>query len=71
MCSRGSVARYVWDLADRTAGGWVVPTGTAGHLHDAHHHDQLDAWVDGRLVPIVTDWDLLTEVGRSTPDPAE
>ncbi len=26
-CSRGSVARYVWDLADRTAGGWVVPTG--------------------------------------------
>ena len=71
VCSRGSVARYVWDLADRTAGGWVVPTGTAGHLHDAHHHDQLDAWVDGRLVPIVTDWDLLTEVGRSTSDPAE
>ena len=22
VCSRGSVARYVWDLADRQAGGW-------------------------------------------------
>ncbi|MGA8848044.1 MAG: penicillin acylase family protein, partial [Nocardioides sp.] len=30
VCSRGSVARYVWDLADRAAGGWVVPTGASG-----------------------------------------
>ncbi len=62
VCSRGSVARYVWDLADRTRGGWVVPTGAAGDLDDPHHHDQLDAWVAGELLPIVTDWDQLTEV---------
>lgn len=48
VCSRGSVARYVWDLADRDAGGWVVP-------------DQLELWVAGELAPIVTDWELLTE----------
>jgi len=39
---RGPVARYVWDLADRANGGWVVPFGTG----------QLDAWLDGRLLPL-------------------
>ncbi|MAS53281.1 MAG: penicillin amidase [Pimelobacter sp.] len=62
VCSRGSVARYVWDLADRTAGGWVVPTGASGAPGDPHHHDQLEAWARGELVPIVTDWDALVEV---------
>ncbi|WP_344776875.1 penicillin acylase family protein [Nocardioides panacisoli] len=61
-CSRGSVARYVWDLADRTAGGWVVPTGAVGVPLDPHHHDQLPLWAEGRLAPIVTDWELLTPV---------
>ena len=61
-CSRGSVARYVWDLADRTAGGWVVPTGAHGLPGDAHHHDQLPLWAAGELAPIVTDWDALTEI---------
>jgi penicillin G amidase len=62
VCSRGSVARYVWDLADRTAGGWVVPTGASGVPGDPHHADQLEAWTHGDLVPIVTDWTLLAEV---------
>ena len=61
-CSRGSVARYVWDLADRTAGGWVVPTGAHGSPGDAHHHDQLPLWAAGELAPIETDWDALTEI---------
>lgn len=60
-CSRGSVARYVWDLDDRTAGGWVVPVGSVGVPGDPHHHDQLSLWAAGELAPIVTDWDLLTE----------
>jgi penicillin amidase len=62
-CSRGSVARYVWDLADRTAGGWVVPIGASGLPGDAHHHDQLPLWAAGELAPIVTDWGELAEVG--------
>ncbi len=60
-CWRGSVARYVWDLADRDNSGWVVPLGAAGDPRDPHHHDQLDAWADARLVPVVTDWAQLTE----------
>ncbi len=49
---RGSVARYVWDLAGRSTSGWVVPLGASGRPGDPHHHDQLDAWVQGRLVPL-------------------
>ena len=56
---RGSVARYVWDLADRAAGGWVVPLGAAGDERDRHHADQLPLWADARLAPLVTDWDQL------------
>lgn len=60
-CWRGSVARYVWDLADRQAGGWVVPLGAAGDGRSPHHTDQLALWSEVRLAPIVTDWDRLTE----------
>jgi penicillin amidase len=59
-CWRGSVARYVWDLADRDAGGWVVPLGAAGDARDPHHLDQLPLWAAGELAPIVTDWGALT-----------
>lgn len=69
-CSRGSVARYVWDLSDRTAGGWVVPTGAVGLPGDPHHHDQLPLWAAGELAPIVTDWDLLTEEPTGSSPPA-
>ncbi|MCW2772522.1 MAG: putative Penicillin acylase 2 [Nocardioides sp.] len=60
-CWRGSVARYVWDLADREAGGWVVPLGAVGDARDPHHLDQLPLWAAGGLAPIVTDWDRLPE----------
>ncbi|MFW6776039.1 GNAT family N-acetyltransferase [Nocardioides sp. CPCC 205120] len=51
---RGSVARYVWDLADRGRGGWVVPLGASGHP-GPHSHDQLDLWVRGELLPCPPD----------------
>ena len=63
-CYRGSVARYVWDLSDRQASGWVVPMGADGDPRGHHHHDQLAAWATGDLVPVVTDWDRLTEESR-------
>ena len=47
-CSRGPVARYVWDLADRQASGWVVPTGADGRPGTPHHHDQLASLGRGR-----------------------
>ena len=60
-CWRGSVARYVWDLGDRTAGGWSLPLGAHGDPEHPHHRDQLPLWAEARLAPIVTDWDQLTE----------
>jgi penicillin amidase len=61
VCVRGPVARYVWDLADRDNGGWVVPLGAAGDPASVHHHDQHSAWASGGVVPLVTDWTQLTE----------
>ncbi|MBJ7356782.1 penicillin acylase family protein [Nocardioides sp.] len=66
-CYRGSVARYVWDLSGVGASGWVVPMGASGDPRSPHHLDQLDAWAEGRLVPVVTDWDELTEVSGAPP----
>jgi penicillin amidase len=60
-CYRGSVARYVWDLSDRGRSGWVVPLGASGDPRSPHHHDQLDAWAEARLLPIELDWERLTQ----------
>ncbi|MFF3857311.1 penicillin acylase family protein [Micromonospora sp. NPDC002575] len=59
-CWRGPVARYVWDLTDRAASRWVVPFGASGRPADPHFADQLPLWATGGLVPVVTDWRLLT-----------
>ena len=58
---RGPVARYVWDLSDRSQSRWIVPLGASGDVSDPHHHDQLELWAGGRLVPVVTDPQHLTE----------
>jgi penicillin amidase len=63
-CSMASMARYVWDLADRSASRWVVPFGASGRPGDPHHVDQTGLWAAGELVPVVTDWD------RLVPDPS-
>ncbi len=48
----GPVARYVWDLADRDASGWVVPFGASGVPGDPHFTDQTGDWLAGRLLPV-------------------
>ncbi|QNE20441.1 penicillin acylase family protein [Kribbella qitaiheensis] len=60
QCIRSSAARYAWDLADRTNSAWSVPLGSSGILGNPHHHDQLPHWLQGALLPITTDWSLLT-----------
>ena len=45
----GPVARYVWDLADRDASGWIVPIGASGVPDDEHFADQTGDWLAGRL----------------------
>ncbi|ANW21599.1 penicillin acylase family protein [Streptomyces clavuligerus] len=61
---RGPAARYVWDLADRDNSLWVVPFGASGVDGDPHRRDQLPLWLTGGLVPVITDWNRLTEENR-------
>ncbi len=49
----GSTTRYVWDLADRSRSGWVVPLGASGHPASAHFRDQTGDWAVGRLHPVL------------------
>ncbi|MEU5964066.1 penicillin acylase family protein [Micromonospora parva] len=60
-CFRGPAARFVWDLARRSDSRWVVPLGACGVPGDPHHDDQSRAWLAGELLPVVTDWEHLTE----------
>jgi penicillin amidase len=53
LCLRGPVARYVWDLADRSASRWVVPLGADG-APGPHAEDQTPLWAGGSLVPVPT-----------------
>ncbi|MEV5433723.1 penicillin acylase family protein [Streptomyces sp. NPDC052701] len=59
LAARGPAARYVWDLARREDSRWVVPFGASGDPASPHHRDQLPLWLEGDLVPVVTDWDRL------------
>lgn len=58
---RGPVARYVWDLSDRRQSRWIVPFGSAGNPGSPHFLDQLPLWAAGELLPVITDWDRLTQ----------
>ncbi|MFF3878424.1 GNAT family N-acetyltransferase [Streptomyces sp. NPDC001978] len=68
LAARGPAARYVWDLARREDSRWVVPFGADGVPGAPHHRDQLPLWTRGDLVPVGTDWDLLTKE-TAMPDP--
>ncbi len=61
VCSRGPVARYVWDIADRQRSRWIVPFGASGDPGSPHFLDQLPLWAAGELIPLVTDWSALKE----------
>ncbi|MCP2282001.1 penicillin amidase [Promicromonospora umidemergens] len=59
---RGSVARYVWDLADRANSRWGVPFGADGRPGSPHFDDQHATWAEAGTMPVVTDWDRLHPV---------
>ncbi|MFC7021947.1 GNAT family N-acetyltransferase [Promicromonospora thailandica] len=54
---RGSVARYVWDLSDRSRSRWGVPFGSGGRPGGPHFDDQHATWAAAGTVPVVTDLD--------------
>ena len=55
----GSVARYVFDLADWDASSWIVPLGAHGDSANPHFADQRANWAAGELVPMRYSWDLV------------
>ena len=52
VAHRGSVARYVWDLAGLDASAWIVPLGAEARPDGPHRADQLPWWTDARLVGV-------------------
>jgi penicillin G amidase len=52
-----AVARYCFDLADWDSSGWVVPLGVSGHPGSPHYTDQLEAWLQQRLLPMTYSWE--------------
>lgn len=48
----GPVARYVMDVGDWDASGWIVPHGVHGDPRSPHFTDQLDDWADVGLRPM-------------------
>jgi penicillin amidase len=50
----------VWEFDGSSRGRWIVPFGASDRPDDPHFLDQLPLWAAGELVPIVTDWSLLT-----------
>lgn len=56
-----SVARYVFDLSDRSKSGWIVPLGASGHPRSPHHADQLERWSRCELIPVRSDREELME----------
>ncbi len=60
-----SVARYAFDLGDWERGGWVIPLGVSGHPGSPHYADQVEAWRDGRLLPMRYDWGRIRREAES------
>jgi penicillin amidase len=52
-----SVTRYCFDLANWERSGWIVPLGSSGHPGSPHYADQLDAWAQQRLQPMIYAWE--------------
>lgn len=48
----GSVARYVFDIADWDNSGWIVPHGVSGVRGSGHDLDQRGAWLACELIPM-------------------
>jgi penicillin amidase len=63
--SRGSVARWVWDLSDRRRSRWGVPFGTSGDPRSVHFADQHPTWSAAGTTEIETEW------VRLRPEPVE
>jgi penicillin amidase len=60
----GAVARYVFDVGNWEASGWIVFDGVAGDPESPHYVDQHPLWASGRLIPMHYDWQVITAGNR-------
>jgi penicillin amidase len=51
-----SVTRYAFDLADWDRSGWTSPIGGSGHPGSPHYADQVEAWSQQLLNPMLFSW---------------
>ena len=54
-----SVTRYCFDLSDWDNSGWTSPLGASGHPGSAHYSDQVTAWSEQKLFPMLYSWDRI------------
>jgi penicillin amidase len=54
-----SVTRYCFDLSDWEKSGWTSPLGASGHPGSPHYADQVPAWSEQRLHPMLYAWDRI------------
>jgi penicillin amidase len=54
-----SVTRYCFDLSDWDRSGWTSPLGASGHPGSPHYADQVAAWSQQRLHPMLYSWDKI------------
>jgi penicillin amidase len=54
-----SVTRYCFDLSDWDNSGWTSPLGASGHPGSPHYADQVTAWSEQRLYPMLYSWDRI------------
>jgi penicillin amidase len=60
-----SVTRYCFDLSDWDNSGWVSPLGASGHPGSPHYADQIPAWAEQRLHPMLYSWDKIEATAES------
>jgi penicillin amidase len=65
LVSSTSVARYVFDTADWENSRWIVPLGASGHPGSRHYADQMAAWADLLLIPMLYGWTRIREHAES------
>ena len=54
-----SVTRYCFDLSNWDNSGWTSPLGASGHPGSPHYADQVAAWSEQRLFPMLYSWDRI------------
>ena len=60
-----SAARYVFDLSDWGKSAWTTPLGGSGHPASPHYADQVAAWSDVEVAPMLYSWDRIADDAES------